>query len=152
MNLKSKKVMAGNILKTSPKNVKINAKEKEDFEQIKNAITKDDIRELIVNNYIFFDRPKGQSRGNAKKRKLAKSKGRHKGQGKRKGTKKARGVGSKTEWVAKVRTQRVFVKLLLEKSRVSKKVYWNLYRKVGGGFFRSKSHINIYLRDNELFL
>ena len=50
-----------------------------------------------------------------------------------------------------VRNQREFIKELKEKELVEVGVYRNLYRKVKGGYFRSKRHIKLYLTENELF-
>jgi len=121
------------------------------LEEIKDAITKDDIRGLITQGIIKEKTAQFQSRFRARKIQAQKRKGLRTGQGSRKGLASARG-GKKETWVAKVRVQREFVKHLLEREVITKETYNDFYRKVKGGFFRSTRHIKLYLNDNNLAL
>jgi large subunit ribosomal protein L19e len=146
MKLKLQKKLASNILKSSPKRVKF---EKELLDEIKDSLTKDDVRGLIKRNLITLNKKKGVSRSRAKKRKIQRVKGLQKGAGKRKGTANAR-TPEKEIWMNKIRLQRTFLKELFDKKYLTPQTYRNLYLKAKGGFFRSKRHIKIYIEDNEL--
>ncbi len=118
--------------------------------EIKEAITKADIRKLI-NDLAIQKRPdNGQSRFRARKRKMQKRKGRQQGAGSKKGTPNAR-LDLKSAWMAKARSQRVFVKGLRDKSLIEPNVYHDVYNKIKGGFFRSIRHIKLYLEERSLF-
>jgi len=112
--------------------------------EIKEAITGDDIKSLISQG-AFKKEVKGHSRGRARVLALKKKKGLKKGAGKRKGTKNAR-RDLKGLWLKKVRSQRAYIKILFDEKKIDRKVYHDLYRKVKGGFFRTKSHIDVYLK------
>ncbi len=83
---KAKEIAAG-LLKVGKKKIWIDP---EEAESVKEAITKDDIRELIKNGIIKKRKEGEQSRGRARKIEKQKKKGRRKGHGSRKGTAKAR--------------------------------------------------------------
>ena len=144
--MRSKKILAAKILKTSPKKVKFLAAALED---IKKAITRSDLRGLIAVKKIVKSKANEQSRFRARKLATQKSKGRHKGKGARKGAKYSL-VSKKERWMAKVRVQRTFLKELKEKKLVSTQNYQMLYRKVKGGYFRNKRHIKLYLTEYRL--
>jgi large subunit ribosomal protein L19e len=147
MNLKSKKRIAAQVLECSPKRVIFNP---ERLEEIKEALTREDIRALIRDGAIIKKPKKSTSRFRIKKAKKQKSKGRRKGYGSRKGKKTAR-LPKKEAWMNKVRTQRALLKRLKEKNLISKKAFRDLYLKVKGGFFRSKSHLLMHIKDSKLF-
>jgi large subunit ribosomal protein L19e len=145
--MKSKKRLAADIMKTSPKKVKFLA---DALEDIKKAITRADIRGLIAVKKIVKSGANEQSRVRARKIATQKSKGRQKGSGTKKG-KKYSSVTRKSRWIAKIRTQRKFLKELKESKLVTPNTYQNLYRKAGGGYFRNKRHIKLYLTEQKLF-
>lgn len=148
MDLKVQKKLAARYLDVSPKRVLFN----EDYlDEIKETVTRQGIANLVKQGIIVKKQKSGISKSRNKVRKLRKRKGRGKGHGKRKGKKNAR-LSKKKTWMNKVRVQRKFLKTLKEKEIVSKDVYKNLYGKVKGGFFRSKKHIKIYIRDHDLVL
>ena len=146
MQLNNQKRIASKLLKRSKKRVVFDT---ERTEEIKEAITKEDIRGLIKDKAIIPVQSKGVSRVRAKKKDKQKKKGNRKGYGSRKGTKKTR-EDKKRTWMNKVRLQREFIKLLREKKIIEIKVYSLLYKKVKGGFFRSKNHIKIYINEQRL--
>lgn len=116
----------------------------EKLDEIKEAITREDIR-LLINSGAIFKKPvKSTSRGRFRKRLIQKRKGRRKGMGRRKGTYNARN-SKKNVWMSKVRTQRRFLKDLRAKSVISKEQFKEFYGKIKGNFFRSKSHLRLYL-------
>ena len=81
------------------------------------AMTKDDIRQLIVQRAIKKRADAFQSRGRARLLHAKKKKGRKTGQGKRTGTKKAR-VNEKKRWMMNVRAQRKYLKSVRAASNI----------------------------------
>ena len=130
----------------SPKRVRFTP---DRINDIKEAITKADIKSLVSDGVISKLNEKGVSRARANKRLSQRRKGLQRGPGKRKG-KKTSITPSKTMWINRVRAQRSFLKELREKSIIDKAIFNDLYGKVKGGFFRSRRHIKIYIEENEL--
>ena len=81
----------------------------EHMTEIKEAITKGDVRTLIRKRIIQRRPELGHSRVRARKRLTQRRKGRQKGQGTRKGKKSSR-LTKKTAWMNLVRGQRTFLK------------------------------------------
>lgn len=146
--MKTQKRIAARALKTSPHKVTFDNQRLAD---IKEAITKADIRILISEGAITKKPVVGPAKAKAKKIKTQKSKGLRKGPGSRQGKKTAR-LPSKEAWMVKIRKQRSFLKELKEKGKLTNETYRDLYLKSKGGFFRSKRHIKIYLDDKKLFV
>ncbi len=121
------------------------------LEDIKEAITKTDIRLLVGEGAIKEKPKKGVSRARANKRKLQKSKGLRKGEGRRKGKSTAR-ESKKEAWMKKIRAQRKFLNNLKERKLIKPSVFKELYTKSKGGFFRNISHIKLYITENKLLL
>ncbi|MFH0936168.1 MAG: 50S ribosomal protein L19e, partial [Candidatus Woesearchaeota archaeon] len=117
--------------------------------EIKEAITKSDIRGLINSNIIRAKPKHGISSFRSKKIRLQKRKGRRKGHGSRKGKKTAR-LSRKNAWINKIRAQRSYLKYLHDKKLISPSNYRLLYRKSKGGFFRSERHIKLYIDEHNL--
>lgn len=146
MQLGVQKRLASEIMGCSPKRVWFDETKLDD---IKEAITKTDIRGLI-NKGLIQEKPlKNTSKGRIRKSKIQKSKGRQRGFGSRKGKSTAR-LSKKDAWMGRIRVQRDFIRSLREKSLISKSDYSKLYMKCKGGFFRSKRHIKLYLEENDL--
>jgi large subunit ribosomal protein L19e len=145
-DLKTQKRLAGSILKASPKRIKFDPSRLHD---IKAAITKHDIKQLINDGVIAVAQKKGISRVRAKKIAIQRSKGLRSGPGSKEGKATARNP-SKAAWMAKVRAQRKFLAELKEKSIVSHETYRQLYLKSKGGFFRNVRHIKIYMNEQGL--
>jgi large subunit ribosomal protein L19e len=146
MRLKVQKRLAAQILKCSEKKIKFDSTR---LDEVKEAITKADIRGLIGRGAITKKSVKGVSKVRARKRKEQRRKGRQKGFGSRKGKRTAR-LPKKRAWANKVRIQRDFVQHLRDKKAISAKDYQNIYMKIKGGFFRSKRHIRLYLNEHGL--
>lgn len=119
------------------------------LQDIKEAITKYDIKALIADGAIIEIKKRGISRGQARERQKQKNKGRQKGQGSRKGKKTARSPG-KLDWMTRIRLQREFLRELKEKSMITNGIFRDLYLKAKGGFFRSKRHLKLYITENKL--
>lgn len=118
-------------------------------DEIKESITKFDLRQLIKQGAIIKKQKKGVSRVRARKRAIQKKKHRRQGLGRRKGTKNAR-ASEKTAWINKIRTQRTLLKSLRDNDKVTTQTYHNLYAKAKGGFFRSKRHLQFYIKEHNL--
>lgn len=144
MNLTHKRRIAASLLKVGSKRVWFNP---ERLADIKEAITKEDIRNLVKDGGILIKQKRGISRFRIRARLAQKKKGRRQGPGTRKGKATAR-LPRKTEWINKIRKQRKFLKLLKSKKAISPKIYRNLRQKIKGSFFRSKRHLKLYLEEN----
>ena len=142
-----KKILAGKLLKISPYKVVFDI---EALDDIKKAITRSDMRGLIAIGKVSSKNVNQKSRGRARKLALQKRKGRRSGRGSRKGAKFA-SVSRKELWMAKIRTQRKFLKELRSKALLTPSNYRNLYSKSKGGYFRNKRHIKLYLTEQKLF-
>lgn len=144
MELKIQKRLAAQILKCSQNKIVFDNSKIKD---IKEAITKADIKTLIANNVIWMKKSNEVSRGRARKNAAQKRKGRRRGEGRKKGKYTAR-LSKKEAWKTKIRTQRKLLKELRDKEIISKKDYQNLYKKSKGGFFRSRRHIKTYIEEH----
>lgn len=146
MQLTTQKRLAAKILKVSAKKVVFDNTR---LDEIKEAITKQDLRTLVGQGAISLRKTSQQSRGRARLKAIQKSKGRQKGLGTRKGKKTAR-TPAKRKWISAIRLQREFLKLLKDKQIIDNQTYKSLYMKAKGGFFRSKRHIKIYIDERSL--
>ena len=146
MKLEVQKRLASTIFKCSPSKVWVDPKNMAD---IKEAITKIDIKSLIKKGLIKKKPETGVSRFRARKIKTQKKKGKQKGAGSKRGKRTAR-LSQKKAWMGKIRIQRVFLKELRDKEIIDTKTYRNLYLKSKGGFFRSKRHIKLYLEEHKI--
>ncbi|MBS3108600.1 50S ribosomal protein L19e [Candidatus Woesearchaeota archaeon] len=146
MNLRNKKLLAARILNVGKGKIVF---DQDRLEEIKEAITSDDIRGLISHGAIIARNKIGISSLRFKKRLLQKRKGRRQGKGSRKGKRTSR-LKDKDRWIHKIRSQRRHLRLLKIRNYLSKKDFRGVYRKAGGGFFRSKGHLKLYLEENKL--
>jgi large subunit ribosomal protein L19e len=139
------KKLAGKLSKRSPKKVSLDNTR---LTEIKEAITRADVRGLLKNGAIKVRQDTGISRSRAKANRLQKLKGRQRGQGSRKGKANARSE-EKRNWINRVRLFRTFLNELKEKDKLEPEVYKDLYRKTKGGFFRSIRHMKLYLTEHK---
>ncbi|MBI2548917.1 50S ribosomal protein L19e [Candidatus Woesearchaeota archaeon] len=146
MDLTTQKALAAKILKVSPKRVRFDTAR---LDEIKEAITKHDLKLLMSNNAIIALPIRGTSRVRARKRQMQEKKGRRRGHGKRKGTFNAR-LPRKLVWMAHIRLQRALLKTLRDGNRITHEAYHDLYQKAKGGFFRSQRHLKLYLEEHKL--
>ena len=146
MKLDLKRRLASRLMKTGVKRVKFDSSR---LEEIKEAITSSDIRSLVKDKAIVEKQEKGVSRVRANKNLVQKRKGRRTGAGSRKGKKTAR-LGNKKAWMIKIRLQREFIKMLKDKKLINAKNYRRLYVLSKSGFFRSKRHIQVYVKEYNL--
>ncbi len=147
MHFTVQKRLAAQLLKCSEKRVRF---EQEAMQDIKDAITKTDIKSLIKRRAIIEIPARGVSRSRARHNQHQKSKGRRRGFGSRKGRGSAR-EHPKEVWMAKTRLQREFIKSLKEKGLIDSEGFRDLYLKIRGGFFRNKRHIKLYIDEHKMF-
>ena len=143
MQLKIQKRLAAQLLKASQNDIWLDSTR---LDEIKEAITKADIKSLIKDKAIKKKKIRGISRYRIRKIKQQKSKGRRRGSGSMKGGKMAR-LSKKRRWINHIRIQRSFLKNLIDKNVIDKSSYRSLYMKSKGGFFRSKRHIKLYIEE-----
>jgi large subunit ribosomal protein L19e len=148
MDLKVQKRLAAQILNCGPGRV---AFDDDRLEDIKQAITKRDLKLLIGDGAIIKKPGNFTSRFRARKLAAQKTKGRRDGPGTKKGKFAAR-FKPKQTWMFKIRVQREFIRLLLEKGIITRLAYRELYLKSKGGYFRSKRHIKLYLEEHDELL
>ena len=146
MQITSQRRLAAQLLKCGEGRVWLDQKR---LEEIKQAITRSDIRHLI-NEFAIQKRPEqGVSHSRFRERLIQKRKGRRQGLGTRKGKRTAR-LTDKDAWINRIRVQRKFLRELRDKKLITSTVYHLLYRKSKGGFFRSKRHIKLYIDEHTL--
>ncbi|WP_247001582.1 50S ribosomal protein L19e [Halosolutus gelatinilyticus] len=115
--------------------------------EIAEAITREEIRDLVAQGTIQADEPQGNSRGRARERNAKRAYGHQKGPGKRRGKKGAR-QNEKEEWQNKIRAQRRKLRELRDTGELTPTQYRELYKKAGGGEFRSVRYLLNYIDDN----
>ena len=146
MRLTTQRRIAAQVLKVGQSRVLF---DNDRLQDVKEAITKADVRSLIAKKVIKKIPEKKNSRGRKRKSLQQKRKGRKKGAGSRKGRKTSR-LPRKRMWMQKVRVQRELLRKLKEKGMIAREDFKELYTKVKGGFFRNKRHIKIYIEEKGL--
>ncbi|MDE0741538.1 MAG: 50S ribosomal protein L19e [Candidatus Poseidoniia archaeon] len=139
MNLSYQKRVAAALLKCGVHRVWVDDRP-EVQERITEAVTRDDIRLLIVQKFIRKHQKKGISRGRAKVMALQKAKGRRRGHGSRKGAGGAR-TPKKEAWMNRVRALRKELVMLRTGGTIDPTQYRLYYRRVKGGVYNSRNHL-----------
>ena len=111
---------------------------------IAEAITREDIRELVDQGAIRAEPSKGNSRGRARERQQKRSYGHQTGPGTRKGKAGAR-QNPKKDWQSRIRAQRARLKELRDEGELDRSTYRDLYDKAGGGEFDSVADLERYI-------
>ena len=146
MSLKAQKRIAAEILKCGENRIYFDPFL---IEEIKMAITRDDIRNLIKEGIIQKKYKKGISKYRKNLHHERKKKGRARGLGKRKGTKHAR-TPKKESWMKRIRPQRRELKKLRDRKLITTAIYRKLYKNAKGGMFDSVAQMNRYIKEKEL--
>lgn len=136
MNPRKIKRMAADILGVGESKVWIDSTQ---TVKAMEAMTRDDIRNLIAQRIVRKRQDAQHSRGAARILHAKKRLGRKSGKGKRTGTKKARSK-PREQWIARVRALR---KTLQEYKKAGKLkgTYRALYKQVKGNHFRGTKHL-----------
>jgi large subunit ribosomal protein L19e len=115
--------------------------------EIADAITREDIRELVEDGTIDAEEARGNSRGRARERDAKRSYGHKKGAGSRKGKSGAR-QDEKDAHVAGIRAQRQKLRELRDDGTLSPAQYRELYNMAKGGEFDSVRRLTNYIDEN----
>lgn len=115
--------------------------------EIAEAITREDIRNLVDEGTIAAKDAKGNSRGRARERAEKRAYGHRKGQGSRKGKKGAR-ENKKDAWKERIRAQRRKLRELRAEGELEPSEYRDLYDKSKGGEFRSVRYMMNYIDEH----
>ena len=117
--------------------------------KIGEALTREDIRALIKDGAVYAKPKRGVSKWRKRTKDVQKRKGRRFGKGSRKGTKSAR-LDSKTEWIAKVRSQRNYLASLVEGKKIKEESSRKIYMMIKGNAFKGVKMLETYLKDNKM--
>ena len=142
-DLKAQTRLAADILGVGENRVRFDPDEQA---EIADAITRDDVRELIDSGIIEAKDAKGNSRGRARKRQKKRAYGHQKGHGSRKGKAGGR-QNEKDDWRSRIRAQRNELRKLRENGDIDGAQYRKLYDQASGGEFDSVADLNRYIAD-----
>ncbi|MFH8080653.1 MAG: 50S ribosomal protein L19e [Candidatus Aenigmatarchaeota archaeon] len=132
--LRLQRRLAASILKVGQTKIWLDP---EHYEDIKNAITRKDIKKLIEKGYI--KKKKGDipfPKEKKKKRQRA---------GSRKGKIGGR-IDKKRVWINTIRALRKMLKELKEQGKIDKQTFKTAYKMAKSGAFRSRAHLKLYLK------
>lgn len=132
------KKMAAQILKAGKNRIWLDPKHSKDLDA---AITKSDVRKMILKGWVKA-LPEKIHRPREKRK-------RNRGQGSRKGARYSI-VNRKRRWIIKVRPLRRMLKEMKMKKEIDNETFKKLYSLVKGGTFRSRSHLRLYMEQNNL--
>ncbi|MCL7414488.1 MAG: 50S ribosomal protein L19e [ANME-2 cluster archaeon] len=145
-DLRNQKTIAAKVLKVGVHRVWFDP---EAAGEIANAITREDVRELISSGVIKAHPVKGVSRGRARKVDVKRAYGHRKGHGSRSGAKGARNP-RKQQWIKKIRALRRRLHELKADGTLDKSAYCTMYRKAKGGVYRNVAHMEAHIESIEL--
>ena len=142
-DLKAQKRLAADILGVGENRVRFDPDAQS---EIADAITRDDVRELVTDGTIEAKDAKGNSRGQARKRQQKRAYGHQKGHGSRKGKAGGR-QDEKRDWQSRIRAQRRELRELRDAGEIDRTQYRALYDQASGGEFDSVADLNRYIND-----
>ena len=142
-DLSTQKRLAAEVLDVGKNSIWLDPAQQEDISE---AITREDIRNLVDQGAIQAEAPSGNSRSQARERNKKRSYGHQKGAGNRKGKAGAR-ENEKEEWQSRIRAQRKRLRELRDEGELDKSQYRDLYDKAGGGEFDSVADLDRYIDD-----
>lgn len=149
MNLRKQKLLAARTLGVSKQRVKFDASSADNKKNLKEVLSRDDVRALVEEKVIVKLPKKGIARTRANKIAEQKKKGRRQGHGSRKGTANAR-HNTKDKWMEKIRALRAELQKLKSEGKLETKTFRELYLKAKGNFFRNKRHMKLYIEQNKM--
>ena len=117
--------------------------------RIDDALTREDVRELIKDGLIRAEAKMGVSRIRGRKKQAQLRKGRRFGKGSKKGTPSAR-LGSKKRWISKVRSQRRYLRGLVQGGKLAKGASRKIYLMIKGNAFKGVKMLETHLKENKL--
>lgn len=140
-DLRAQRRLAADVLDVGKKRVWLDP---DNQDEIAEAITREDVRDLVDRGVIDKKEARGNSRGRARERNEKRAYGHLKGAGSRRGTAGAR-QGKKNAWENKIRAQRRVLRDLRDDGELEKSQYRELYAKASGGEFRSVQYMKNYI-------
>ena len=143
-DLSAQKRLASDVLDVGKNRVWFDPERQED---LADAITREDVRELVDEGAIQAKDAEGNSRGRARERKAKQAYGHQQGAGSRKGKAGAR-QDPKEDWESRIRAQRETLRDLRDEGDLSSSQYRELYNKAGGGEFDSVGDLQRYIDNN----
>ena len=142
-DLKAQKRLAADVLGVGKNRVRFDP---EAQGEIADAITREDVRELVEDGVIEAETTQGNSRGRARERNEKRAYGHRSGHGSRKGTSGGRTDGS-AEWQSRIRAQRRTLRELRDDDEITRSQYRELYDMASGGEFDSVGDLRRYVDD-----
>lgn len=142
MALETVKRIASRVFKTGGTHVKIL-----DVKAAQEALTSEDVRQLVKDKKVIIEPKSGVSRVRARKKHIAVQKGRRRGPGSVKGSKYSR-QSAKERWIEKIRAQRELLSKL--KPALKEGEYRRLYFMIKGNAFKSTKQLQNYVQENKL--
>lgn len=133
MNLAKKKLLATKVLKVGKARVIFDENR---LDEIKEAITKQDIKDLYKSGVIKIRERKGRKKVEKRKKR---------GEGKRKKILKNR----KENYVIITKKLRKHIKELKKQGRIDKKIYQDLRKKISAKRFASKTQLKEFLKEKK---
>jgi len=143
-DLSAQKRLAADVLDVGENKVWFDPERQSD---LADAITRDDIREMIDEGAIQAKDAKGNSRGRARERQKKRAYGHQTGAGSRKGKAGAR-QNEKEDWSSRIRAQRTWLKEARDDGSLDSSQYRELYDLSAGGEFDSVADLERYVEAN----
>ncbi|MFC4406265.1 50S ribosomal protein L19e [Haloarchaeobius iranensis] len=143
-DLSAQKRLAADVLDVGQNRVWFDPDAQSDISE---AITREDIRELVDDGTIRAEEKRGNSKGRSRERKAKRAYGHQKGPGKRRGKKGGRS-DPKKDWQNRIRAQRKKLHELRAEGEIDRTQYRELYNKARGGEFRSVQYLLNYIENN----
>ncbi|MDO8563733.1 MAG: 50S ribosomal protein L19e [Nanoarchaeota archaeon] len=130
MNIRKKKILAANTMGVGKDRIVFNV---ERLDEIKEAITKQDIRDLVSAGAIYVKDIKGRTA-------VVKRKTRR-----RAGSIRKKVKNSKTTYVIITRKLRGYISELRDQEKITEEQFWKLRKDIRARTFKSKSHLKEHL-------
>jgi large subunit ribosomal protein L19e len=140
-DLKAQRRMAADVLDVGKDRVWMDPEEQA---EIAEAITREDVRDLVDQGTIRVKDAKSNSKGRARERQAKRDYGHRKGAGSRKGKAGAR-EKKKDAWISRIRAQRRRLRELRDEGPLSASEYRTLYNKASGGEFDSVDRLETFV-------
>ncbi|MDP3742679.1 MAG: 50S ribosomal protein L19e [Candidatus Micrarchaeota archaeon] len=116
-----------------------------DAKRASEALSAEDVRELVKEKVVVIIASKGPSRKAARHKQSRIRAGRRRGEGSKKGT----SISQKTLWIRKIRSQRKLLRSL-KSTLTAKGAFRKVYKMVKGNAFKNKHALSTYLKENKL--
>ena len=130
MDLSKKKSLAARTLGVGEGRIRFNVK---NIDEIKEAITKQDIRDLVSNKAIFVNEIRGKKAKKPRKRARA-------------GSIRMRPNNRKREYIILTRKLRAYLSEIRKHETINKEEFLTLRKGVRSKIFRSKAHLKEYIQ------